>query len=143
MNECKIITPKSKILTPNFELRNHKFELFMFSGMVIKGKGIGKKLGFPTANLDTTKDKINLQTGIYAAKVLLNQKKYHGTLVFQTEPLMIEAHLMDYKGPDFYGAVLKVKPIQKISEMVVVKTQKQLKEKIKKDIKKAKKFFAT
>ncbi|MBI4427176.1 MAG: riboflavin kinase [Candidatus Magasanikbacteria bacterium] len=115
----------------------------MFSGMVIKGKGVGKKLGFPTANLDTHKDKINLQTGIYSARFLLNQRKYRGALVFQTEPLTVEVYLIDYKGSDFYGAVLKVNPIQKISEMVVTKTQKQLKEKIKKDIKKIRGFFAS
>lgn len=113
----------------------------MFSGKVIMGKGIGKKLGFPTANLDTQNDQIDLRPGIYAANVLYGRKKYMGALVVQKNPLPAEVHLLDYNGPDFYGAILKVESIQKISKMTVIKTQKRLEEKIKKDVNKTKKFF--
>ncbi|MBI5222532.1 MAG: riboflavin kinase [Candidatus Magasanikbacteria bacterium] len=113
----------------------------MFRGKVVKGKSVGRKLGFPTANLDTHKNQIDIQSGVYAANIFLNQKKYRGACVFQKEPWVVEVHLLDYVGPDFYGTILRVEPIQKISEIMITKTQKQLKEKIKKDTKKIESFF--
>lgn len=112
----------------------------MFSGKVIIGKGVGKKLGFPTANLDIQNDRIGLRPGIYAVNVLWGRKKYMGALVVQNS-LPAEVHLLNYTGPDFYGVTLRIEPIQKISKITVIKTQKQLKEKIKADVEEIRKFF--
>jgi len=52
---------------------------------VIKGKGRGKSLGFPTFNLQIPKN-FKLKSGIYAAWVWINNQKYQGALHFGPIP---------------------------------------------------------
>ncbi|MBD3311462.1 MAG: hypothetical protein GF349_03130 [Candidatus Magasanikbacteria bacterium] len=106
----------------------------MFSGIVIRGDEIGKKIGYPTANLDTPKRKIDLESGVYAVWVGLRRKKYQGALAIQSSPWKVEVHLIDYKGGDFYGTYIEVEPIQKVSEMCRYNSQYELKEKIERDL---------
>ncbi len=52
-----------------------------FQAKQIKGKSRGKTLGFPTINLDIPED-LELEDGIYASWVKLNNKKYKAALFF-------------------------------------------------------------
>ncbi|OGH73102.1 MAG: hypothetical protein A2921_00900 [Candidatus Magasanikbacteria bacterium RIFCSPLOWO2_01_FULL_43_20b] len=105
-------------------------------GEVIHGDGVGKKLGYPTANLDIKKEKIKLSPGVYAARAVLNAKKYNASLVIQEKVWKVEVHLLDYVGEDFYGAYLEVAVVEKVSELIPFKTEKELIEKIERDIRK-------
>ena len=111
----------------------------MFSGIVIKGDGLGKNFGYPTANLDIDKKTAGLKPGVYAAYAFLRKKKYPAALVLKDKPWKVEVHLLDYKGENFYGALLKVKPVQKVGEAVSFDMKEELTNKIGKDLKKIKK----
>lgn len=103
-------------------------------GKVIHGDNIGKALGFPTANLDIPRDKVQLGDGVYAAWVKLNRKKYKSAFVVTSEPLKIEAYLIDYDGEDFYGEAIEIDPVQKISEVEKYGDEEELIGKIRSDI---------
>ncbi len=113
----------------------------MLGGIVIHGDGIGKSLGYPTANLDIEKNKCRLTPGVYAVKAFLDKKEYQAALAIQENKWKVEVHLLDYSEEDFYGNHLEVEEIQKVSEMEGFTEKDSLVEKIAGDIKKVRDFF--
>lgn len=106
----------------------------MFGGIVIQGQMIGRTLGYPTANLDISVKDTKFAPGIYAAHATLNHKTYNAALVLHSELDKVEVHLFDYNGPEFYGTMVSVEPIQKVSEIESYESEDALKEKIEADI---------
>ncbi|MFH1946646.1 MAG: riboflavin kinase [Candidatus Magasanikbacteria bacterium] len=109
----------------------------LISRKVIHGSGVGKQLGFPTANLDLKKTDINLSAGVYVAKAFLDDKEYLASLTILEAPdFKFEVHLLDYTGEDFYGEILEVEVGEKVSELEKFEGLEGLKVKIKKDLEK-------
>ncbi len=106
----------------------------MFKGKVITGDGIGRTLGYPTANLDTPKHDIKLTGGVYAVFATCGNRTYPAALVLQEDPWKVEVYLMNYEGGDIYGRMIEVDPRQKVSELEWFESQEELKKKIAKDI---------
>ena len=94
---------------------------YSIDGKVVRGKQLGRRLGYPTANIRLMGKRTAL-TGIYASWV-------HGVgeaprasvsslgtrpTVFGTEPLL-EAHLFDFDG-DLYGKRLRVEFVAKLRD---------------------------
>lgn len=82
---------------------------YRLSGRVIKGKQLGRKLGFPTANmLCNDSDQLVPAIGIYAVMVSWKNKKYKGALSIGHRPTFdngdktIEVHILDFE-EDIYG----------------------------------------
>ncbi len=73
------------------------------SGKVIKGDGYGRKLGFPTANLDVAEKNLP-EDGIYAGEAMLEGKRYRAGIVIGPNR-KVEAHLLEFSG-DIYGKEL-------------------------------------
>ena len=60
---------------------------FFFEGIVIRGDQLGRKLGYPTANLQyTDSDKIHLGHGVYAAFAEVEGTTYKGMLSIGNRP---------------------------------------------------------
>lgn len=85
-----------------------------FSGRVVRGKQLGRTLGFPTANLDA--QSTDLARGVYAVRVRLESGAekmgmmnvgQHPTL--PEGPATVEINLLDFEG-DLYGQTLYVEP---------------------------------
>jgi riboflavin kinase/FMN adenylyltransferase len=84
------------------------------AGPVLRGSALGRKIGFPTANLAT--DHLQLPPdGVYAVEVLVNDKLHPGVAnlgvrptVEQTSMRRLEAHLFDFDG-DLYDLELEVR----------------------------------
>ncbi len=106
----------------------------MFSGTVVHGDAEGRKLGYPTANLDIDLEKLLLADGSYAVWAKLNEKKYKGALVVRKSECKVGVYLLDYNGSEFYGETLFVEPIQKVTDNWFVGNDEELKIKIKKDV---------
>ncbi|HMO50561.1 MAG TPA: bifunctional riboflavin kinase/FAD synthetase [Kiritimatiellia bacterium] len=80
-------------------------------GTVVKGAQRGRRLGFPTANLDLTGFALP-PPGIYAARVRLDNRKYGGAVYLPAPPHgapsgLLEVHLLDFSG-DVYERELTV-----------------------------------
>lgn len=113
----------------------------MLKGTVIKGDGLGKTFGYPTANIDVPRIKVLFRAGIYAAHATLRKKEYKCALVIRDNPWRVEAYLIDYKSNDFYGAKITVHPFQKISTIESAYSKEELRKKISGDIKIVKDYF--
>ncbi|MCL1795622.1 MAG: riboflavin kinase [Clostridia bacterium] len=76
-------------------------------GIVVRGKGAGKKIGFPTANVALPED-WSLPYGVYAADVRRNGEVYRAVLNVGLHPTLpegapaMEVHLIGFTG-DLYG----------------------------------------
>lgn len=88
---------------------------FFITGKVIKGKQLGRTIGYPTANLlIEDNDKLIPKIGVYAVNVVLNNLSYKGMLNIGTNPttdadnrVKIEVNIFDFD-KDIYGKTLKV-----------------------------------
>ena len=89
---------------------------FTLHGSVVDGKHLGRKLGFPTANIVASdKHKIIPGYGVYAVKVSINNKEYGGMLNIGTRPTFnnnadnrsIEVNIFDFEG-DIYGSEITI-----------------------------------
>jgi riboflavin kinase/FMN adenylyltransferase len=88
---------------------------------VVRGRGVGRRLGFPTANLDVGKDKI-LPKGVFAVHVLLpTGVARRGVLNIGVRPTFrsalprpsVEVHVLDFSG-DLTGRRLRLGFLRKI-----------------------------
>lgn len=81
---------------------------FSVSGTVVKDRGVGATLGFPTANLKIDKHKQPLREGVYAGHIILDGKRHEAIINFGNRPTfvgtdaVIEAHIAGFDG-DLYG----------------------------------------
>ena len=97
---------------------------FTLHGTVVIGKQMGRKLGFPTANIEASdKHKIIPGYGVYAVKVELNGVDYNGMLNIGTRPTFnnnadnrsIEVNIFDFEG-DIYGKEITLEFVGKIRD---------------------------
>ncbi len=103
----------------------------IISGKVIRGDAYGRKLGFPTVNLDT---KISdFVSGVYVGKGIINKKIYRAGIVI-SDIGKIEAHLLGYRG-DAYGKIVTLEIKKFIRKYINFETEEELINQIKKDIK--------
>ena len=107
---------------------------YVISGKVIKGDGYGKKLGFPTVNLET-KDKLP-RAGVYAGTASLILE---GALNTYRAGILInptgktEAHLIGYNG-DAYGREVTLEINRFLREYKKFNTEEELISQIKEDL---------
>lgn len=91
---------------------------YRFSGRVVRGRGLGRGLGWPTANLQVDGRKFLPLEGVYAAWVRLNQGLPMAAVmnlgpqptVDPTAPSALEVHLLD-RELELVGAELEVQPV--------------------------------
>jgi riboflavin kinase/FMN adenylyltransferase len=108
------------------------------NGIVVSGKGGGRKIGYPTANLKIIDDSTP-PAGVYACWVQLeNGQKVPGILISgvwleANGNLSEEVYLLDFNG-DLYGQELSVEVIDKIRELVKISTAIDLVKLIESDI---------
>ena len=88
---------------------------YELTGIVVKGKQIGRSIGFPTANIQIQTDyKLIPKEGVYAVEAEIDKISYRAMLNIGMRPTVdgnqqtIEAHLFDYEG-DLYEKQLTVK----------------------------------
>ena len=107
------ITTANRILTYRYS----------FVGRVMNGFKIGRKIGFPTANLYCeNQEKMIPPFGVYAVKVYWNENSYKGMMNIGTRPTLdngyhtsLEVHIIDFD-EDIYNQNIKVEFIQKIRD---------------------------
>lgn len=93
---------------------------YSIRGIVVRGEGRGKNLGFPTANLAVMDShKLIPPEGTYAVRGVLRDGTYAGALhmgprpTFQGSPPSIELHLIDFN-QDIYGEEVRVDFIERL-----------------------------
>ena len=100
-------------------------------GTVVKGKRLGRKIGFPTANIDPHHESIP-PSGVYSVNVALDKKFYRGILNISGRKI-IEVHIFNFK-KDIYGRDIEVIFKQKIRDEKKFNSLEGLKKQIQLDI---------
>ena len=79
--------------------------VYTITGTVVHGRGIGKHVGTPTANIEADEAAPLPETGVYASKILLDSQTYYGVTHVGARPTLdndktiaIETHLFDFDG---------------------------------------------
>lgn len=112
---------------------------FSLDCKVVKGDQRGRKLGFPTANLEPIVDYVLPPTGVYACRVILEDKTYDGVVnlglrpTFNKEEFSVEAHIFNFD-EEIYGQYLELEIIAKIRGEKKFKSKEELISRIKQDI---------
>ena len=127
-----------KIATVN-KLLNRNWSIV---GKVQKGRQLGKKIGFPTCNLNIN-DYVIAKPGVYAVKICQKNKKsslkgianlgYRPT--FNQKKLLLEVHIFNFN-KNLYNKYLTIEFIDFIRKERKFKNAKQLKKQIRLDLNK-------
>ncbi len=120
---------------------------FMLSGKVVKGKGIGRTLEYPTANLQVDEPyKLIPKNGVYVVEAEINGHKTYGITSIGTNPTVggkhktIETYFLD-TSEDLYEKPLRISFLTHIRDEETFKDINDLKEAIKKDENFAREFL--
>jgi riboflavin kinase/FMN adenylyltransferase len=113
---------------------------YAISGRVVEGDKIGRKLGFPTANLDAA-NLILPSNGVYSGCTIFAGKLYRVALNIGLRPtvasakpqLRVEAHLLDFDGR-LYGEDLEIEIGEKLRNEQKFVSAVELREQIARDI---------
>ena len=106
----------------------------IISGKIVKGRGLGKKMGFPTLNIPYNGE----LRGVFAAKVLIDGKSYPAAVSVGSRPtindesVFCEAYLLDFDGT--VDGEIEVELLEKIRDIEKFKDLEELKRQIAKDV---------
>lgn len=117
--------------------------MYKFWGKVRKANLRGKRLGFPTANINLSKQ---IPEGIYISKTKIGDKQYYSLTfigrakTFNEEKFQAETYILDFK-KDIYNRWLTVTILSKIRGNKKFDSAEELIKQMKKDEQKARKYF--
>ncbi|MFC1650291.1 bifunctional riboflavin kinase/FAD synthetase [Candidatus Latescibacterota bacterium] len=115
-------------------------EDYSLAGNVVKGHGIGEKIGFPTANINPlNEEKIIPAAGVYGGWVEIEKEKRDVVISLGPKPTFnfsdetIEIHIPDFDA-NLYGKTLRVGFVRKLRNIKKFDSQEELKRQIENDI---------
>jgi len=122
---------------------------YAISGPVIHGEGRGKKINFPTANIDYPKEKAMPANGIYACWGYLGAEKFmaatnigfNPTFTPERQVASLEAYLLDFDR-DIYGEVLRLEFVARLRDELKFDSVEALIQKIGEDVEETRKILS-
>ncbi len=112
---------------------------YFITGTVIKGKGLGRTISFPTANIYIKESyKLIPNNGVYVVKSQVENKTVFGMMNIGTNPTVdgktrsIEVHFFNFKA-DIYEVQLKIEFLKRLRSEQKFENLKALKFQLKKD----------
>jgi len=121
-------------------------DMLAFEGLVVRGDGRGKELGFPTANVQMEKQVGDMEgsaLGVYVARVEIGGDIKKGVANIGKKPtfnrcdtITLEVHIPGFTG-DLYGQKVKVELLKHLRKEVAFASVNELKEQISADVKRA------
>jgi riboflavin kinase/FMN adenylyltransferase len=123
---------------------------FFYRGVVLKGDGRGRQLGYPTANIRIEDNVVRLAHGVYATRTTVSAdtgaKTYPSitnvgmrpTFNKEDKAALVETYLLD-QDIDLYGSVIDVSFVSRIRDEVKFPGEAELKKQIRRDIDDARK----
>lgn len=121
---------------------------YALSGRVVEGQKLGRRLGYPTANLRPTADKMVPGRGVYAVDARVDGVPYAAMLNIGCRPTVddgrgatIEAHLFDFNG-DLYGRDMQVNFLHRLRDEQHFDTLEALQQQLANDARRARALLA-
>ena len=117
-------------------------------GTVVRGDNLGKKIGFPTANLSAHSEQFP-PNGVYVAEAALDGRIYTGVVNLGCRPTVssgkseriLEVHLLDFDR-DIYGKDIEVRFIRYLRPERKFDRLDALARQIERDVRQARELFA-
>lgn len=109
----------------------------IIKGVVIHGAQLGRKMGFPTANIDA-RDIDVIENGVYLSQVEIEGKIYKAMSNVGLRPSvdgktrLLETHIFDFEG-DLYGQTITVNLVKKIRDEQRFNTLDELQQQLRTD----------
>lgn len=119
---------------------------YSITSTVIDGNHIGRKLGFPTANISLDGAALTLKRGVYVTRTSFDGKSYFGITNVGTHPtvspddILAETNLFDFSG-DLYTKTIKLEFIDFLREERKFPSLDDLSTQVRCDIEKARTFI--
>ncbi len=113
---------------------------FFIKGIVSEGKKLGRKIGFPTANVYFNDKTVHLKNGVYKTVVTSDGKSYKAITNVGTNPtvcdktLRAETYIPEFDG-DLYGKEIKIEFTDFIRPEIKFENIEKLQTQIKEDLK--------
>lgn len=111
------------------------------SGEVVHGKGIGRSVGMPTANVDYKEWPKGLTCGVYSSTVNVNGEEFLAVTNVGSRPsidndkkILIETHILDFD-KDIYGDIVTVNFYKYLRGVQKFEGLEEVKKQVDKDIK--------
>ncbi|MUV04884.1 bifunctional riboflavin kinase/FAD synthetase [Flavobacterium rakeshii] len=122
---------------------------YFLTGNVVKGKQLGRTIGFPTANINITESyKLIPDKGVYVVSSEIAGKTIYGMMNIGNNPTVggvaesIEVHFFDFNS-DLYNKEIRVNIHYKIRNEIKFPSVNHLKEQLKEDQKTSLEYIAT
>lgn len=123
---------------------------YRINGKVVPGDGRGRKIGFPTANLDVWLKRAIPKAGVYVCQARVNDRTRDAvtnigvrpTFVSQYDVTIVETHLLDFE-EEIYGQEVQLDFLSRLRNEQRFPNVEALVNQIKEDIAKAKKTLSS
>ena len=114
---------------------------YQISGEVVCGRKVGRKLGFPTANVNVNSEKSKIKNGVYKTQVKIDDKVYNSITNYGARPtygleeILTETFIKGFDG-DLYGRKITIIFCEFLRDCIKFESEAKLKEQIKYDLEK-------
>ena len=132
---------KKQIFYGNFrEVNKNLPNKYFMEGNIVEGKKLGRELGYPTANLNFSKEIVIPKDGIYKTISVLGNKSYNSITsignnpTFNEELKTVETYIIDFN-KNIYNQKLKIVFIDFIREQIKFDNEEDLIIQMNKDLK--------
>ena len=131
------------------EIRNLLGRNPQVEGIVVRGAGRGKQLGFPTANIDVCEVFVTPKDGVYLGSVGINgsENKLFPAIVnvgdnptFKESKKWIEAFIIDFKD-DIYRRKIRINFLERLRDEIIFEDKDKLISQMRLDLEYANKYF--
>ena len=119
---------------------------YILKGTIVHGKGLGRTVGMPTANLCVDGQELP-EAGVYATKIRIGGAAYESVTnignrpTIDTDPTVtVETFILDFKG-DIYGEVAELEVLKFLRPIRKYDSLEEVWEQVEKDIEEAKECF--
>ncbi len=125
------------------EMKRYLGRYYSIRGPVIRGKGLGTTLGFPTANIKIDSNQILPKSGVYATYSKVDEKMYPSVTSVGHQPKFndrsaeVESFFLDYEG-NLYSRTVETIFVKYLRGQIPFDTPEALRRQIEKDAKEAK-----
>lgn len=121
---------------------------YMLTGQITRGKGLGRQIDFPTANLDIEETyKLIPRNGVYVVKSTLNDREVFGMMNIGFNPTVegtrqsLEVHFFNFE-QDLYGQTVRVSLLHRLRDEHRFDSIDELKQQLFRDRERSLEFIA-
>ena len=141
INDIRVSSTHIRQLVDNGDVdkvNNYLGYNFLIKGKIIKGKQLGRTIGFPTANIKINDDLLIPKKGVYVTSVYIDDNIYYGATnigynpTVKGESLSIETNILEFS-EDIYGKIIKLEFLERIRDEKKFNSIDELKLQLKKD----------